>query len=58
MGLTSFAIPQELKDDLASTSANMETLVDTLARVEKLISKQNKLLERLVEAQELKVYGV
>jgi hypothetical protein len=48
MGLTSFAIPPELKADLASTSANMEILVATLGRVEKLLAKQNKLLEKLV----------
>lgn len=46
MGFTSFAIPQELKDDLAITSERMGSLVDTLSRVEKLIDKQNKLAEK------------
>jgi hypothetical protein len=56
MGLTSFAIPQELKDDLATTSANMEHLVKLLRDVKKEIhtqvvisQAQNVLLERILE---------
>lgn len=52
MGLTSFAIPPELKADLASTSANMEVLVATLGRVEKLLSTQNTLLEKLIKGRQ------
>jgi hypothetical protein len=66
MGLTSFAIPPELKADLANTSANMEILVRLLNQQVELSKVQLRLdakahstsAHKFVEAQIARIEAI